>query len=284
MSEDGSEVFFTDCPASSEEHHQLYVRMGGARTVEVSRPLGVGMFGGCVGEGKGPVGEVPCEGASTRAAANFIGASRDGSRVYFTAPLEGGQPPLVPGDTDVSNNIYMAEIGCPQSSPGCAVSEREVTSLSEVSHDPNDASASVQGFLRVAPGGRRVYFVASGDLLAPAQQLVLEEEGRPAPQIGAANLYVYDAETGSVSFIADLCTGVERSGTAEDARCPGGESDESLWQGGGEEGGESQTGGPGGEFLVFSTRGQLDERRCERCPGRVPLRCVDGRVDVCLSW
>src|SRR5581483_1334972 len=43
----------------------------------------------------------------------------------------------------------------------------------------------------------------------------------------------------------------------EHTRCPGGESDETLWRGSGEEGGESQTGGPHGEFLVFSTYGQL---------------------------
>jgi hypothetical protein len=261
VSGDGSEVFFSDCtgaePKGGEERHQLFVRLGGRRTVEVSRPLEGGPFGGCVGEGKGPAGEVPCEGASGRASADFVGASEDGARVYFTATLEGGEPPLVPGDSDGSMNLYMATIGCPQSNPACAPSEREVTGLSEVSHDPNGAAAQVQGVLRVAPDGRRVYFVASGDLLTAPEQQALEAAGRPVPSVGAANLYVYDGATGAVAFIADLCTERERSGAAEDIRCPSEASDHRLWTSGSASAGESQTGGPGGQFLVFSTYAQL---------------------------
>ena len=265
VSADGSQVFFTDCPVEpgglgdlEAKHHQLFVRLGGKRTLEVSRPLEAGQFGGCVGETGGEPGEVPCKGATIRAAADFRGASEDGSKVYFTAPLEKGQAPLVSGDTDESTNLYMAQIGCVQSNPGCGASEREVTSLTEVSQDPNAGGvAEVQGVLRVAPDGQRVYFVASGDLLTAEQRQALEGEGRPSPQVGAANLYVYDSAAGVVSYVADLCTGTERSGMAEDFRCPSGESDERLWTNGAQTAGESQTGGSGGEFLVFSTYAQL---------------------------
>ena len=54
-------------------------------------------------------------------AAEFVGASEDGSRVFFTTAQ-----PLVPGDTDTSNNLYMARIGCP------AVNRRGVRSREAV--------------------------------------------------------------------------------------------------------------------------------------------------------
>ncbi len=84
VSADGSEVFVTTCieggqPEKEEPDHQLFVRLGGARTVEVSRPL------------KEVCGQsqLPCPGAAARAGANYAGASEDGSKVFFTttAPL-----------------------------------------------------------------------------------------------------------------------------------------------------------------------------------------------------
>ena len=256
ISADGSEVFFTDClsgttnPASP---HQLFVRLGEMRTLEVSRPLGAGAFGGCVGEVGGTPGEVPCAGAATRPSADFAGASEDGSKVYFTTTAQ-----LVAGDKDTGEDLYMATIGCPGDGSQCDSSEREVTSLSQVSHNPNGGVAGVQGVVRVAPDGQRVYFVASGDLLSSTQQKALESQGRPLPQVGAANLYVYDSATGgTISFVADLCTGTERSETTEDFRCPSDNVDTALWTSAGESAGESQTAGPSGEFLVFATYAQL---------------------------
>jgi hypothetical protein len=261
INRNGSEVFFTDCLSGEgglnpEAPHQLFVRVGGSRTLEVSRPLEAGAFGGCVGE-DGVGGEVPCAGAMTRASADFTGASEDGSTVYFTTTA-----PLTATDKDSGNDLYVATIGCPQGKPGCTAGEREVTSLTQVSHDPNGGAAEVQGVVRVAPDGQRAYFVARGDLLTGAQEQALEGEGRAVPRVGADNLYVYDAAAGgSVSFIADLCSGTERSGTAEDVHCPSGKTDERLWRPGtnGEEPneGEAQTAGPNGEFMVLSTYAQL---------------------------
>jgi hypothetical protein len=258
ISADGSEVFFTDCLPGVDElgrdRHQLFVRLAGSRTLEVSRPLEPG----CVGEGGGPAGEVPCAGASTRASSDFAGASEDGSLVYFTAPRAPGQPPLVPGLLDSSANVYLARIGCPPATPGCAPAEREALSLTTASRDPNNAAAGVLGVVRVAPDGRRVYFVASGNLLSPSQVQALEGEGRPLPHVGADNLYVYDSAADAVTFIGDLCSGTERSGSVEDFHCPSGEADARLWTSGViDEAGESQTAGPHGEFLVFSTFAQL---------------------------
>jgi hypothetical protein len=234
---DGGEVFFTTCTNGGggrpSDPHQLFVRLGGLRTLEVSKPLGEA----CV--------EVPClPGAVTRGSADFQGASEDGSRVFFTT-----QVPLVASDMDAGNDLYMASIGCPAGRPECEVSEKEVTGLTQVSHDPTSGeSAEVQGVVRVAPDGSRVYFVARGVLTS-----VPGPEGRIA-QAGADNLYVYSSTSG-IAFVAELCSGKELSGAAEDIRCPsatGGDTE--LWAG---EGSEAQTAGPDGGFLVFSTYAQL---------------------------
>lgn len=250
ISADGSEVFFTTCTSGNvlgpSVPHQLFVRLGGSRALEVSRPLEAGRpFGGCVGGGV--PGEVPCDGAVGRPSADFVGASEDGSRVFFTTTAA-----LTSEDHDTASDLYLAGIGCPQSNPGCAVAEREVRSLVQISHDPNPGEAAeVQGVLRVAPDGARLYFVARGVLSDAANA-----EGN-LPLKDADNLYVYDAVSGKTTFIADLCSGSGLSGQVQDARCPEG-SDESLWaQLSVEEGGESQTAGQDAGFLVFSTYAQL---------------------------
>jgi hypothetical protein len=255
LSVDGSEVFFTICLThEGTEPHQLFVRVGGVRTLEVSKPVGEG----CV--------EVPCPGALARGSAEFAGASEDGSRVYFTAPLNAGQEPLVAGDDDASNNLYLARIGCPGGGEGCAPGERVVNGLSEVSHDPNGEPAEVQGVVRVAPDGERVYFAAGGDLLTPAQRQVLEREGRALPQTGADNLYVYDdtGSPGTIAFIGDLCSGHLQSGSTEDIHCPDPNtatgSDTLLWDTNrtvGDTYSEVQTAGVDGQFLVFASYAQL---------------------------
>jgi hypothetical protein len=243
----GGELFFSVCPANSETDskgnllRQLFVRLGDARTLEVSRPLG-------------PCAEVPCPGAASRATATFVGASEDGARVFFTtaAPLTGEL-----GDS--SESLYMASIGCPEGEPECTVAARTVTGLTRVSRDPHAGQPSgVQGVVRLAPDGSRVYFVATGDLLGEAEQAALEGEGRPVPHEGADNLYVYDAATGTVAFVADLCSGHELSGAVEDARCPNATAtDIKLWTPVRNGGAEAQTAGRDGRYLVFASYGQL---------------------------
>jgi hypothetical protein len=246
----GREIFFTSGVPNHEGDHQLFVRLGGARTVEVSRPLS-----------EKCAEEIPCTGAGERARAAFMGASEDGSKVFFTSTLATSAKPLVPGDTDVSNNLYMARIGCPEGAPSCEVSERVVTSLVQVSHDPNGGEAGVQqSVVRLAPDGSRAYFVATGDLLGAAQRTALEGEGRPVPHVGADNLYVYEPDPEregqfKTVFIADLCSGFELSGAVQDARCPSRTgTDASLWV---DALGEAQTAGADGRFLVFATYAQL---------------------------
>ena len=237
---DGREIFFTECGLN-----QLYVRLNGERTLEVSRPLSP------------KCGQVlPCPGVGEHAPSQFLGASEDGSTVFFktaTALTGEGEP----------GAIYMAKIGCPGGEgEACAVAKREVTSLVQVSHDPHVGEpAAVQGVVSVAPDGSRIYFVARGVLSeAPNAQ------GDMAAK-GADNLYVYDSVSGGVAFAADLCSGPGLSGEAEDSHCPAsltaGENrigsaailnDTRLWLG---ESREAQTAGADGRYLVFSTYAQL---------------------------
>lgn len=267
VSADGSEIFFTtsvvqgiECPNGV---HQLFVRLSGSRTLEVSRPLEASKpFGGCVTGGV--PGEVPCAGAAERASAYFKGASVDGSRVFFTTTA-----PLTGGSEAQGRNLYMATIGCPAAEPSCEAGGREVTSLAKVSAGsrPGEA-AEVQGVLSVASDGSHVYFVAHGVLGEGANA-----EGH-APVSGADNLYVYEGASGGVPgkvvFVADLCSGPELSGTVEDVRCPStlesssftqARNDTGLWG----PGPEAQTnscpqasaGCEAGRFLVFSTYAEL---------------------------
>ena len=231
VADGGRMIFFTTCVGNSSVHQQLFVRLDGSRTLEVSKPLAEGC------------GEVPCAGAVARAHAEFIGASEDGSSVFFLTT--GG---LDPGDGDGGSDLYMARIGCPVGEPGCDVKDRVVTSLVQVSHDPNGGAAGVLKAFRLAPDGERVYFTASGDLLDAAEHGVLEGEGRPVPRVGAENLYVYDGASGVMGFVADLCSGKELSGIVEDVRCPNAT---------GKDAGEEQSAGLDGRYLIFGTYAQL---------------------------
>jgi hypothetical protein len=249
ISGDGREVFFqvsvepgSVCPGSA---HQVFVRLDGQRTLEISRPLDTSLpFGGCGS------GEVPCPGATTRPSADFRGASEDGSVVFFTTTA-----PLVSSDTDESSDLYMARIGCPPDEPGCEVDERQVTSLVRASEaSPPGEAAEVFGMVNLARegGGGVAYFVAHGALTA-----VANGEGETAKK-GADNLYAYDAAQGKVELVGDVCSGPASSGAVEDRNCPttGGGStglwDTSLWG----ISGEAQV-TDDGRLLVFSSFARL---------------------------
>lgn len=221
VSVDGSKIFFTStiegsgCREGASFPHQLFVRLGGSVTLEVSRPLDVSKaFGGC--EKGGVVGEVPCEGAAGRASAYFKGASEDGSLVFFTTST-----PLVSGDTDSSNDLYMARIGCPEGEAGCEVAQERVLSLVQVSHASSGEPGEVVSVVRVASDGERVYFVGRG-VLSEAPNA----EGQ-VPVRGAENLYVYDSVSGKTVFVTDRGSVGSSHSTAD------------------------------GRFLVFTSAGQL---------------------------
>ncbi len=275
------EAFFTTAVDPSCAAEQLFVRLGGQRTLEVSRPL----FPAC--------SKVPCAGAEERAPGLFQGASEDGSKVFFTSTQ-----PLVPGDTDASSNLYMASIGCPApGESGCSAPQRTVTGLAQVSRDLNSGGpAEVKDVVRVAPDGSRAYYVARGDLLDPGQQAALEADGRPLPLAGADNLYVYDSVSGTTTFIADLCSGPRASGAVEDIRCPTGlddgegpqlRNDTVLWTSSEREAqlnlcarpsaGECTSVRESGRFLLFSSYAQLTP---DDTDGARDVYCYDAATGV----
>jgi hypothetical protein len=284
VTKDGGEMFFTSSVekgSNCQGLHQLFVRLGGARTLEVSRPFNASLpFGGCVGEGIS--GEVPCDGASERASADFVGASEDGSRVFFTTTAS-----LTGEDKDTGEDLYMARIGCPSGEGVCGAAERRVTSLVQLSHNPTAGQAAeVQGVVKVSRDGSHVYFVALGVLSEGANVL-----GR-TPVLGANNLYLYDGASGKTVFVTDLCSGPGLSGKVEDARCPSdlkpgngsGRNDTGLWVSSFP---EAQTNScplaaPGceaGVFLVFSSYAQLVKGDTDNAKDVYRYDSVTGALD-----
>jgi hypothetical protein len=185
VSGNGSVVFFTAlhnsaCTGEQPPVNELYARINGAKTVAVSEPA----LGYCVASPSPPCAD-----------ARFMGASEDGSRVFFTTTQS-----LVAGDeggTGSGNDLYEAEI-----------SGGSRTGLVQVSHDPEgpSAAAEVLGVARVSADGSHVYFVAKGVLtsepdtsLAPGQQVAVA---------GQDNLYVYERTSafpaGHVAFVGAL--------------------------------------------------------------------------------
>jgi hypothetical protein len=199
VSVDGNTVFFTafpdnyegdGCSGAAPPVAEVLARIGnglpGAHTVAISEPSEEDCAA-CYENGQ-------LKSGGQLADAVFVGASEDGSKVFFetTQPLLG---------TDTSNNIYEYDFDAPPGQRVLRVSAGDAT----VS---NPAADVIQGdgnsYLRVlvSQDGSHVYFVASGVLTrAP------NGEGESA-EAGAPNLYVFerDAEypSGHVGFVARL--------------------------------------------------------------------------------
>ena len=249
ISADGRTIFFetalepTECEEFSIRTNnplRLFARLNGEKTIEVANPIAA-----------------DCEEkAQCRKSApqrvEFAGADPTGTRVFFTTMRS-----LVTGDTDSTLDLYMAEIGCPASTPGCAIAEREVTALRQISHVSTGEPAEVQGIVTISPDGSHLYFVAHGVL---GQEGPKEAGAQTAPVSGADNLYVYDASDGTTKFVADLCSGPDSSGSVNDSRCPldldsSSKNDQELWGVGGSEPKVQTTND--GRFLLFTSYGRL---------------------------
>jgi hypothetical protein len=257
---EASQVFFSvaintrtssdgTCQVGAEHPEELFARLGGTRTIEVSRPLT-----------EGACSEVPCTRSEPPQAATFQGASADGSTVFFTSAQ-----PLVSGDKDHTNNLYVATIGCPGGGDTCEPTQREVTSLELASPDPKAGEgAEVEPrVLAVSPDGSHAYFVARGVLTETPNS-----EGVTATR-GAENLYAYDGNaTDKLAFVGDLCSASEKSGELGDPHCPaslnetsqGEIGDDQLWLKSNFH--EAQT-TSSGAFLVFATYAQLISKGAE---------------------
>lgn len=225
MSSDGHTVFFTasgPCESGTNENagkpvpaDTLYARVSGelleASTVAISDPSP----SEC-GTGTEP-DEVSCREA-TPANAQFMGASEDGSKAFFTSEQQ-----LTDEATEGSNNLYLYDLDSPEG--------HNLLDLS--AGDSSGEGPRVQGVMAISPDGSHVYFVAKGVLSTPANDL-----GESAKS-GANNLYVFERDqaypAGRVAFIAEL-----------PAR------DSLEWR----EGSQANV-TPGGRFLVFVSFGDL---------------------------
>ncbi len=233
LSADGGTVFFTAmaCASGSGVNagvavpaDALYARIGGSRTVLVSGRSPLGCTGVCLGS---PAG-----------AANFRGASADGSKVFF---LDTQQLTDTASEDNHSGDTAAGATGCEETTGvnGCNLYEYDFTNpagrnlLAVSAGDTSGAGPRVQGVVAFALDGSHVYFVAKGVLTGAANS-----EGTVARN-GADNLYVFERDAGNpegrVAFIASL---------------PG--SDRRRWT---PPIGANVT--PDGRFLVFASRGLL---------------------------
>jgi hypothetical protein len=183
ISQDGSDVLFEaaadggppDEPQVGDT--ELYDRIDGAHTVEVSAPA----------PGATPTKCETTAGACDPQPAQFWAASADGSVVYFTSKAaltkqsHTGAEPANPG-----NDLYRYEVG------GARLTDLTPDAFYEGREEPN--GANVLGVVGASEDGAYVYFVAEGHLAEGALP-------------GQPNLYVWhqhEGSTGSVSFIATL--------------------------------------------------------------------------------
>jgi hypothetical protein len=195
ISQDGSRVLFEakadgGGPDSQQEGKtELYDRLEGASTIEVSAPAYGARPTQCETQGK------VCEAG----AAQYWSASSDGSVIFFTSKAaltrESFTGPEAPGSEDPGNDLYRYD-----------VDTGTLTDLSADGGNPSDPDgASVLGVVGSSEDGSYVYFVAEGRLAEGASS-------------GHPNLYVWhgaDEGAGTIGFIATLEAG-EGSGDALD--------------------------------------------------------------------
>jgi hypothetical protein len=197
VSSDGSRVIFTAPAPNSpnlgpgcwggpnnllENPVQVYMRIDGERTVEVSAPEA----GVEVGTPENP---------SQPAA--FAGASADGSRVFFVTKTE-----LTKDDT----GNHAAELyewrseGTVGPTGRCAGANGCLTRAS--AGESGDAESNVDWVAAVSSDGSAVYFTAFGALAQGASSLEVTRIERDP-----VNLYRYDTLTGRTTYIAQVGAG-----------------------------------------------------------------------------
>ena len=181
VSKDGETVFFTAlgcerAPAVNE----LYARVGDAATVAISEPP-----------------KEDCEACDTAEPADaiFEGANQSGEKAFFLT-----QQKLLSGQEGM--NLYEYDFGRPAAS--AQHPDGKIVLVSGEATNPE-----VQGVVRIAENGERVYFVAKAKLA------YANAEGKE-PEEGADNLYVYEPDPAHprayrTVFVAKLLTGAEEA-------------------------------------------------------------------------
>ncbi len=215
MSVDGSVVFFFAAACSSGSGanagvgvpaRELWARVDGSRSVWVSARSLSECTGACLD--------------SSASEPQFIEASEDGSKVFFTSNQQ-----LTNGASQGSTNLYEYDFANPTGH-----------NLIDVSaDDDSNGGPRVQGVMSVSEDGSHAYFVAQSVLSAGAN-----ERGQVARD-GGENLYVFERDAahpeGHIAFIATLPA-----------------ADHHEWE---NEGVHSRNVTPDGQFVVFRSHGLL---------------------------
>jgi len=153
---------------------ELYVREDGSLTIEIS---------------KAPHGVPECEPGVSECEAHFVGASEDGSKVFFVTSSH-----LTPGNPNTDPNLYEYDV---------QTGALKRLSVGEEGYDDADVGTLYGGPASsaiVSGDGSHVYFTGLGQLVKGAGASAAENEAKVT-----VNLYVY--ADGSVSFIATVGPG-----------------------------------------------------------------------------
>lgn len=186
ISPDGDRIYLTTRPAQpapspAEEAEGVYPACNAANPQRILvRSQGAPGAGPQISE-LIPTG--PVAGSDT-----FRGASADGQMVYLTTSRA-----LVPGDGDSSSDLYLYDFSRPEGDRLVQVSAGEDTG----SHVAG-TGANVASVVAVSTDGSHVYFTAIGQLTGAANPLGVHAAS------GQSNLYLYDADNGSISFVGAL--------------------------------------------------------------------------------
>jgi hypothetical protein len=211
ISIDGETVFFTAKGCGSGPNgpavNELFARLSRSHTVALSEPQSLGVVANNACSSKECIEHTSLanEGADFRAA-NFEGASTDGSKVYFTSAQQLVNQAVQ--DPAEGSNLYEYNFTMPEGERLSLVSGGDTSGL----------GPDVQGVAMVSEDGSHVYFVSKGILtreprgggclreltVTQTSEEEASKEGLCRAKEGADNLYVYDAGNADVAFIASL--------------------------------------------------------------------------------
>ncbi len=194
ISPDGSVIYFTTRPAQ-----EFDPETGTGPVCDLANPLRIVKR---VQTAEGPeITELVPGSPSATGNDLFQGASVDGTKIYFTSPRK-----LTASDGDINPEECSSELG---HSTGCDLylydsTRPEGKQLVQVSRgatgDPTPGKGAdvLSSITAISSDGTHAYFVAQGLLTNKPNP-----EGATA-QAGQPNLYVYNTETTSLTFIATL--------------------------------------------------------------------------------
>jgi hypothetical protein len=199
---------------------EVFARIGEARTVAISEPSAFSAaapYPGCSRE--------PCikdvNDKENWRSAEFVGASNDGARAFFTSDQQ------LTDDASAEGNLYEYH------AQDCG-GEGHLIDVS--AGDTSGHGPRVQGVVAISADGSHVYFVANGVLTAAANA-----QGATA-QDGANNLYVFEhgecQPGGRIAFVAQLTGADSAQWGKNELKNPANVT-------------------PDGRFLVFESSGDL---------------------------